>query len=73
MLLIVHLRLGVLWNPSLHYDSFYVTLSLLKQCHDRMAMLGKQDDGRSRVAVTAHDRAPSHDSGSLIDFLLKNG
>jgi hypothetical protein len=31
-----------------------------------------QDNGRSRVARTAHDRAPSHDGGSMIEFLLKN-
>jgi hypothetical protein len=38
-----------------------------------MAMLSKQDDGRRRVAGTARNRAPSHDGGSMIDFLLKNG
>jgi hypothetical protein len=28
-----------------------------------------QDYGRSRVAGTAHNRAPSHDGGSMIGFV----
>jgi hypothetical protein len=31
-----------------------------------------QDDGRSRVAGTAHNRALSHDGGSMWLFLLRN-
>jgi hypothetical protein len=30
------------------------------------------DYGRSRVTETARDRAPSHDGGSMIGFMLKN-
>jgi hypothetical protein len=33
-------------------------------------MLSKHVDGRRRVAGTACDRAPSHESGSMINFLL---
>jgi hypothetical protein len=74
MLLIVHLRIGLRWNPSLHYESFHITLFQLSQCHDRMVvMLSKQDDGRSRVVGTTHNRAPSHDGGSVVGFLLMNG
>jgi hypothetical protein len=29
MYLLVHLRIGVQWNPSLHHVSFHVTLFLL--------------------------------------------
>jgi hypothetical protein len=36
-------------------------------------MLSKQDDGRSRVAGTARDRAPSHDGGSMVGLFLMNG
>jgi hypothetical protein len=36
-------------------------------------MLNKQVDGRRQVAGTARDRAPSHDGGSMIGFLLMNG
>jgi hypothetical protein len=28
-MLLIHLRLGVLWNPSLHYESFHVTFMLI--------------------------------------------
>jgi hypothetical protein len=30
-----------------------------------------QDFGRSRVAGTAYDRAPSHNGGSMIGFSVK--
>jgi hypothetical protein len=39
--------------------------------YDRIAMLSKHDDGRRRVTGTAHDRAPSHDDGSMIEFSFK--
>jgi hypothetical protein len=30
------------------------------------------DNGRSQVVGTIRDRIPSHDDGSMIEFLLKN-
>jgi hypothetical protein len=33
-------------------------------------MLSKHDDGRRQVAENARDSTPSHDGGSMIDFLL---
>jgi hypothetical protein len=36
-------------------------------------MLSIRVDGRRRVVATAHDRGPSHEGGSMIDFLLMNG
>jgi hypothetical protein len=36
-------------------------------------MLSKQYDSRRRVARTACNRAPSHDGGSMVGILLKNG
>jgi hypothetical protein len=38
-----------------------------------MTMLNKHDDGRSRVTGITHDRAPSHDGGSVVGFILTNG
>jgi hypothetical protein len=36
-------------------------------------MLSEHDDSRRRVAGVAYDRSPSHDGGSMVDFILMNG
>jgi hypothetical protein len=51
MPLYVHLSIGVQWNPRLHYESLpiYLVYPYESKTHTRMAMLSKQDHGRSRV------------------------
>jgi hypothetical protein len=70
----VALSIGVQWNPRLHYDTLpiYLVYSYESKSFDRMVCLVIHDFGRSRVTRTARDRAPSHDGGSMIGFLLKN-
>jgi hypothetical protein len=67
MLLYVHLCLGVQWNHSCITTPFHVTLFTPMKANVMIVWLCLviQDDGRSRVAGTAHNRAPSHDGGSI--------
>jgi hypothetical protein len=57
MPLYVHLSIGVQWNPRLHYDSLpvYLVYPYESKSQARMAMLSKQDHGRSREAGSTHE------------------
>jgi hypothetical protein len=70
----VHLSIGVQWNPRLHFDPFlFILFTPMKAIVSiEWLCLVIKDFGRSRVAGTARDRAPSHDGGSMIGFMLKS-